>query len=182
MLYGKQTTTARVDTVQPDSAAAAAGFKPGDLVLAIDGRDDRELLRHAAHRQHQRRRARSSSRSIAAARRSTLKATPALKEVKDNFGNVHRLGVLGISRSMAPGDIKTERSIRCTAVWLGAQETWFVIDRTLSYIGGVFAGRECGRPARRADPDRPGFRSGRDRSASRPCSIWPPCCRSRSGC
>ena len=37
MIVGKQTTSARVDAVQPDSAAAAAGFKPGDLVLAIDG-------------------------------------------------------------------------------------------------------------------------------------------------
>ena len=25
---------------------------------------------------------------------------------------------------------------------MGAQETWFVVDRTLSYIGGVFTGRE----------------------------------------
>ena len=37
MLYGKQTMSARVDAVQPGSAAAAAGFKPGDLVVAIDG-------------------------------------------------------------------------------------------------------------------------------------------------
>ena len=37
MLYGKQTTSARVDTVQTASAAEAAGFKPGDLVTAIDG-------------------------------------------------------------------------------------------------------------------------------------------------
>src|SRR4051812_33489150 len=37
-LHGRQTTTARVDTVQPESAAAAAGLKPGDVVVAIDGR------------------------------------------------------------------------------------------------------------------------------------------------
>ena len=37
MLYGKQSMTARVDTVQADSAAAAAGFQPGDLVVAING-------------------------------------------------------------------------------------------------------------------------------------------------
>src|SRR6187401_3160273 len=37
MTVGKQTTSARVDTVQPASAAEAAGFKPGDLVLAITG-------------------------------------------------------------------------------------------------------------------------------------------------
>ena len=38
MLYGKQTMSARVDSVQPGSAAADAGFKPGDLVVAINGR------------------------------------------------------------------------------------------------------------------------------------------------
>src|ERR1700722_11358162 len=37
MLYGKQTMSARVDSVQADSAAAEAGFKPGDLVIAING-------------------------------------------------------------------------------------------------------------------------------------------------
>ena len=40
--------------------------------------------------------------------RVTLKAVPALKEVKDSFGNVHRIGVLGISRSIAPDDVKFE--------------------------------------------------------------------------
>ena len=29
------------------------------------------------------------------------------------------------------------------AVWMGVQETWFVIDRTLSYIGGVVVGRKA---------------------------------------
>ena len=38
MLFGKQSTAARVESVQPESAAAAAGFQPGDLVLSIDGR------------------------------------------------------------------------------------------------------------------------------------------------
>jgi regulator of sigma E protease len=74
--------------------------------------------------------------------RQTLQAVPALKEVKDNFGNVHRIGVLGISRSMAPGDVRVEKVNPLTAVVLGAEETWFVIERTMSYIGGVVAGRE----------------------------------------
>ena len=34
-VYGRQSSTARVDTVQAGSAAAEAGFQPGDVVLAI---------------------------------------------------------------------------------------------------------------------------------------------------
>jgi regulator of sigma E protease len=76
-------------------------------------------------------------------KRLTLTAVPALKEIKDPFGNVHRVGVLGISRSMAPGDVKTEPVGPLTAVKLGVEETWFVVERTLSYIGGVIVGREA---------------------------------------
>src|SRR5260370_23062495 len=35
--FGKPSTTARVDQVEPASAAAAAGFQAGDIVTAIDG-------------------------------------------------------------------------------------------------------------------------------------------------
>ncbi len=66
-----------------------------------------------------------------------------MRELKDNFGNVQRLGVLGISRSMAPGDIKSRKMGPLEAVVAGAQETWFLVDRTLSYIGGIFTGREA---------------------------------------
>jgi regulator of sigma E protease len=51
--------------------------------------------------------------------------------------------VLGITRNTAAGDVTTERVDPATAAWLGVKETWFVIDRTLSYIGGVFTGREA---------------------------------------
>ncbi|MDU6672256.1 MAG: RIP metalloprotease RseP, partial [Bradyrhizobium sp.] len=38
LYFGKPNTTPRVDAVQPDSVAAAAGFKNGDVIAAIDGR------------------------------------------------------------------------------------------------------------------------------------------------
>jgi regulator of sigma E protease len=72
----------------------------------------------------------------------TLKAMPALKEVKDSFGNVHRIGVLGISRSLAPDDVKFQPVPPLKAVGLGVQETWFVIEQTMSYIGRVVVGRQ----------------------------------------
>jgi regulator of sigma E protease len=39
--------------------------------------------------------------------------------------------------------MKTQKYGPVAAVVAGAQETWFVVDRTLSYIGGVFSGREA---------------------------------------
>jgi regulator of sigma E protease len=141
-IVGKQTATARVDAVQPDSAAAAAGFKPGDLVLSIDG------TKIDSFSDMQRIVSVSSGEKLKivverGGREVTLSATPQLKEIKDNFGNEHRIGVLGITRSMTAGDIKTQKVGPLTAVVMGAQETWFVVDRTLTYIGGVFAGREA---------------------------------------
>src|SRR5947199_7143332 len=38
LYFGKPSTVARVDGIQAESAAASAGFKVGDVVLAIDGR------------------------------------------------------------------------------------------------------------------------------------------------
>jgi regulator of sigma E protease len=142
MLYGKQSMTARVDTVQADSAAAAAGFQPGDLVVAINGgaigdfADMQRVVSESA----------GEPLTITVDRKGmqvVLKATPALKEIKDNFGNVHRIGILGITRSTAADDLKFQPVPPPQAVWMGVQETWFVIDRTLSYIGGVVVGREA---------------------------------------
>ena len=36
--FGKPSTTARVDKIEANSAAAAAGFQVGDVVTAIDGK------------------------------------------------------------------------------------------------------------------------------------------------
>jgi len=140
--FGKPSTTARVDKIEANSAAAAAGFQVGDIVTSIDG------TRIESFTDMQR------MVSIHAGDRMTftvkrgdgvvqLSGTPELREVKDPFGNVHRQGVLGITRQTAAGDVLTERVDPATALWLGVKETWFVIERTLSYIGGVFTGREA---------------------------------------
>jgi len=139
---GRQTTSARVDTVQPNSAAQTAGFQPGDLVTSINGEaidsfsDMQRIVSVSA----------GEPLKVVVDRGGapvTLTATPQMREIKDNFGNAHRLGVLGISRSMHPGDIKTRTYGPIAAVGEGAKETWFIVDRTLSYIGGVFSGREA---------------------------------------
>ena len=142
MLYGKQTMSARVDTVQPDSAAAVAGFQPGDLVTAING----AAIESFADMQRVVSESAGETLSITVERdgvQRVLKAAPALKDVKDTFGNVRHIGILGISRSMAAADLKFEPVPPPRAVWMGVEETWFVVDRTLSYLAGVIVGREA---------------------------------------
>ncbi len=139
---GKPSTSARVDKVEAGSAAAAAGFQVGDIVTTIDGTaiDSFSDMQRIVG-------VRAGEKLTFTVKRGNstvqLQGTPELKEVKDPFGNAHKLGVLGITRSMSPGDVTTERVDPATAVWLGVKETWFVVDRTLAYIGGVFTGREA---------------------------------------
>src|SRR6202166_165727 len=156
MFYGKQSMSARVDSVQPDSAAAAAGFQSGDLVVAING----SAIGDFADMQRVVSESAGEPLTIAVDRKGTqlvLKATPALKEMKDNFGNVHRIGILGITRSTAAEDLKFQPVPPPQALWMGVQETWFVIDRTLSYIGGVVVGREAADSLRGPIPIAPLF-------------------------
>jgi regulator of sigma E protease len=141
-IFGKPSTSPRVDAVQPGSAAEAAGFKPGDLVLTINGQkiesfpDMQQIVSTSA-----------GETLVFEVERGgalvTLKAIPALKEIKDRFGNLHRQGILGITRSPSPEDTHFQPVSPLKAIELGAQRTWFVAERTLSYIGGVISGREA---------------------------------------
>ncbi len=182
MIYGKPSTSPRVDTIQPDSAAAAAGFQPGDVVCHDQWARDRELLRDAADRQHQRgRNADLRGRSRRRPRHAQGRAG-----AQGSQGSVRQRpphGVLGISRSPATGRASTtSRSGRCRRSASACKETWFVIERTMSYHRRGLLRPRDGRPARRADPDRPGVGAGGEPSVCRRCCISLRCCRSRSGC
>jgi regulator of sigma E protease len=141
MVYGKptqtpETMTARVDLVQPDSPAAAAGFQPGDVVLSIDGQSVNNFA------DMQRIVSESAGVPLAisverAGQKVVLTATPKIE--KDIFGN--RLGRLGIQGTTS-GDTKFEPVSPPQAVWMGVQETWGVIDGTLRYLGGVIVGHK----------------------------------------
>ena len=138
--FGKPSTSARVDQIQAGSAAAAAGFQPGDTVTAIDGQaidSFTEMQRIVSTS--------AGTKLVFSVKRGgsvvSLEGTPELKEIKDSFGNTHRVGILGITRSATPGEAGVERVNPATAFWLGAKETWFVAKSTLVYIGDVFTQR-----------------------------------------
>jgi regulator of sigma E protease len=140
MLYGKQETAARVDAVVPGSAAAAAGFQTGDLVLSIAGKpidtfkDMQEIV--------------SLNPDVPldfvverGGAKVTLHATPKLTEDRDNFGNVYRIGRLGISQTNSPQDVKVRKFGPLGAIEEAAKQTWFVVDQTFAYLGKLALGR-----------------------------------------
>jgi regulator of sigma E protease len=141
MTLGKPSTAARVDIVQPGSAAEEAGFQPGDVVLSINGR------RIDSFTEMQRIVSLSAGEKLTVVVRRgetevTLSAIPRLQEVKDPFDNVTRRGILGISRSPDPNERMYEPVSPVGAVTWGVTETWFVIEGTLTSIGRMFVGRE----------------------------------------
>ena len=152
MYFGKPNTVARVDVIQPDSAAAAAGFQVGDIVTSIDGHaiesfaDMQQIVSTNA-----------GSQLVFGLKRNgsevSLVATPALKVQKDAFGNSHKIGMLGIQYNSGPNDPK---SLSPVGFWeslkLGAERVWFIVATTLKFLGSLFMGRggadELGGPLR----------------------------------
>jgi regulator of sigma E protease len=141
MIFGRPSDSPRVDIVEPGKPAEAAGFRPGDLVLSINGRaidsfsDMQQIV------------STSNGEPLVfeverGGERVTLKATPALQEITDMFGK-RRQRILGIRRKPSPDDVHFQPVRPLKALELGAQRTWFIVDRTLSYIVGVVSGREA---------------------------------------
>ncbi|MFK8251558.1 RIP metalloprotease RseP [Ancylobacter terrae] len=141
MTLGRPILMPVADSVQAESAAARAGIKAGDRIVSIDGTpiesfSDMQRIVSASAGQEL---------SITLDRGGepvTVAATPDQREVRDSFGNVHRIGVLGITRSDDPATVRTQRYGPVDAVAMGTREVWFVVTRTFDYIGGIFSGRE----------------------------------------
>lgn len=137
---GKQVLEARVQAVIEGSAAEAAGFQPGDLVLAIGGRaiDGFSDLQRVV----------SSSAGDTLAftvdrggSRLTLVATPVRTEQETPFGR-HRVGLLGLQAANDATAIRRISYGPVEALGQGVYETYFVIERTLDYLGKLVTGRE----------------------------------------
>jgi regulator of sigma E protease len=135
-IYGRPDNVARVEAVEANSAASAAGFRIGDVVVAIDD----HLIKTFTEMQRVVRAHPNQKIQIEIERDGrflTVSAVPTLKELPDNFGKVHRFGVLGIQGSrerIKVGPVE--------AVGYGAQETWSIIDETFSYLYRMVTGRE----------------------------------------
>ncbi|HEY1542654.1 MAG TPA: RIP metalloprotease, partial [Xanthobacteraceae bacterium] len=153
-IHGKEEIAPRVGTVVAGSAAEAAGFRPGDLVLSIDGSaiesfgDMQDIVTLNAEEPLDIVVEREGAKVV-------LRATPTLTPEKDRFGNVYRVGRLGISAPKASlEDIRTIRYGPLGALREGVKRTWLVVDQTFRYLGRWAVGRassdQLGGPVRMA--------------------------------
>lgn len=129
-----------VDSVAAGSAAEAAGFQAGDLILGIGGTKiesfedmqrivqasgDEPLLFHIDR----------------GGKPMDLVATPRRKDVVTPFGTT-RVGVLGIQSNAKPENWHLQRYGILDSVRLAGAETWYIVARTGSYLKGLVAGQE----------------------------------------
>lgn len=135
IFLGQAHTPPVASEVVPQSAAAAAGFKPGDRVLAVDGGkiNSFEELRQIVMVGLDDPLDMIVSRDGAEVH---LSVTPKIIEMKDNEGNIHRIGQLGIR--------STKKEFRehnlLSAVGAAVNQTIFITKASLTGIGQMISG------------------------------------------
>ena len=140
-VFGERITAAKVDIVNPGSAAERAGFKPGDRVLSVDG----QTIESFGEMQRIVGMSADQKLTFAVERDGKpleIVATPERKEITDHFGNTMRIGLLGIQRNASPDDWTLKRHDPITAFIMAVKECYFVISRSLGYLYDVATGRE----------------------------------------
>jgi regulator of sigma E protease len=143
MTVGRQITAARVDGVVPDSAAAAAGFKPGDIIVSINGtaiESFSDMQRIASTSADQELTFVVERGGVT----TTLKATPRATPQPDGFGSTIRVGMLGIQRTATATDYTYKAYGPIEAVVQAVKDCGFIIARNLEYMGRIITRKESG--------------------------------------
>ena len=138
---GRYVTDPVVVEVQKDSAAELAGFQPEDLIIKID--DDpissfSDIQRIVAPNPDVELKflVRRSGRDV------TLLATPKSREMTDRFGNTQKVGMIGIISNNKAGNLRRKEYGLFEATGAAVGETWYVITRTLGYLGDIIVGKQ----------------------------------------
>jgi regulator of sigma E protease len=130
-LHGRGILIPSVGKVTPDSAAAAAGFEPGDLIVSINGteigsfEDMQRIVRSSA----------DVALTIVVKRQEqdvTLVATPRI-----GTEHVAQLGLQADSSKQSRQRYGVFESAK-----FAAQDTWFIVGQTGTFFGGLVTGRE----------------------------------------
>jgi regulator of sigma E protease len=136
-VHGRAIVSPVIGSVAAGSPAAAAGFRPGDLIVSIDGakvdsfEDVQRAVQAAGTRLHFQ--VKRGGNFI------DLFATPRLGDEITHFGKM-RVPILGV-RAM-PQNSHIEHYGLVSSVRLAGSEVGFIVVRTGAYVKGMIAGQE----------------------------------------
>ncbi|MEM6712564.1 MAG: RIP metalloprotease RseP [Pseudomonadota bacterium] len=141
MAFGERITVPRIDSVQEGSAAEMAGLVAGDIIVAIDGEQV------SAFAEVQRTVAFSAERPLTLTidRLGALldvTVVPERREIDDGFGNIQRVGVLGVVHESSEDEVETVTYGPLAATGRAVEQTGLVITQSLTYIGRIIVGQE----------------------------------------
>ncbi|HYF22214.1 MAG TPA: M50 family metallopeptidase [Caulobacteraceae bacterium] len=140
---GEQTVAARVQSVA-EGPAKAAGFLPGDVIVGANGRptpdvgDVRRVIALNADTPVKFQVKRGDQLIV-------LTATPVRGVVQDEIAGAQKIGVLRVSLGpSSQADLAFKRHSVPEAMGRAVQQTWNVLETTVTYLGRVITGRESG--------------------------------------
>lgn len=140
LTLGQPTLPAKVSSVMPGSAAEAAGFKAGDLIVEAAGKqvdgftDLQQVVRVRAEVPTEFRVERNG-------RELVLTATPRWTEMDDPVAGKERMGAIGIVPVQDPSAFVMKRYGPLEALVGGVERTWEVLETTVYYLGRMITGQ-----------------------------------------
>ncbi len=140
---GQPFTPAKITKVLPNTPAAAAGLKAGDLIVGVDGhRIERfeEIVQIVALRPEMR----LVFEVERGGRRVKMVVVPRRQKSKDRFGNVIEKGVIGVHGQAR----QLIRHDPATAVWRAVLSTWSMTKATGLAIKQMFDGTRSAKDLR----------------------------------
>jgi len=140
MAFGEWVVPARIAIVEPNTAAAAAGFKPGDLIVEAAGR---KIQRFDEIREIVSVRANVPTTFVVErdGKPVELLATPRWRVSQDAVAGEQRLGSLGIRPAQGRDDYIQIHYGPVEAVARGTERTWRTLETTIYYLGRMITGQ-----------------------------------------
>ena len=140
-LNGRIITNPVITKLIPGSVAEAAGFKPDDKFLSIDGNvvvSFSDLQRYIAPRANQE----MTFLMERKGEKLIIKATPLTREIEDALGNKVKIAVLGIETSPAQGGYEIRKYTPLQALGESVKETGYIAGETGKFLVRLVKGRE----------------------------------------
>ena len=131
---------ARIGAVQEHSAAATAGLKPGDVIVAANGQ---HIATFAALQGVV---SASAGKIITlsvqrGAQTLALPATPQPRDRDDDLGHKRGDGFLGVGPLPLPSELTIVPANPIDALQTGVRTTWALVAQTVDYIAKIVTGR-----------------------------------------